>query len=406
MQTKYNFGDNKYLNCENNKFKYRAVKRIFFLFYVIVFISCAEEKTYKLTTSVVPPNSGEIIPNSGNYTEGSSVVIEAINNEGYDFNRWSGDVTDSNNPLSISVYSDINIVAEFTEIDINSSDTDGDGVPDNIDICTDTPVGFMVDQNGCRIKNEFDQDYYLVWSDEFYYEGKLDSTKWHHQIIPPNGGSWWNGEEQHYTNKIENSYVSDSTMKIKAIKENYNVDGSVKNYTSARLNSKYGFKYGRVDVRAKLPSSIGTWPAIWTLGTNINEVGNYFGDSEGNVGWPRCGEIDIMEQNGWDKSETYGHFHWGNTNNGNYENYGNKTSIDNPSDDYHIYTLEWTKDHLKIMLDNNIFLTMNNSQSVPYDNPHYILLNIAMGGNLGGTIDPNFSQDIMEIDYVRVFKKD
>ena len=103
MQTKYNFGDNKYLNCENNKFKYRAVKRMFILFYVIVFISCAEEKTYKLTTSVVPPNSGKIIPNSGNYTEGSSVVIEAINNEGYDFNRWSGDVTDSNNPLSLSL---------------------------------------------------------------------------------------------------------------------------------------------------------------------------------------------------------------------------------------------------------------------------------------------------------------
>ena len=101
-------------------------------------------------------------------------------------------------------------------------------------------------------------------------------------------------------------------MKIVAIKENYTVDNSTKNYTSARLNSKFGFKYGRVDVRAKLPSTRGTWPAIWTLGTNINEVGNYFGDSEGSIGWPKCGEIDIMEQNGWNKNELIGHFHYAN----------------------------------------------------------------------------------------------
>ena len=89
-----------------------------------------------------------------------------------------------------------------------------------------------------------------------------------------------------------------------------------------------------------------------------------------------------MEQNGWDKNELIGHFHWGNTNTGEYENYGSKTFIENSTDEFHVYSLEWTKDHLKILVDNKEFLIMDNTALVPYDNPHYILLNIAMGGNL------------------------
>ena len=279
---------------------------LFFTF--LFFISCEEKIFFELKTHVIPSNSGEINPVGGSFLQGSNITIEAINYDGYQFNRWSGDVINSYNPLSLEINSDINIVAEFTEIVNNPFDSDSDGVIDENDLCPNTPVGFIVDENGCRIINLFDQNYFLVWGDEFLYEGSLDSSKWHHQIIPPNNGSWWNGEQQHYTNSTKNSYVSDGTMKIKAIKENYNVDGSVKNYTSTRLNSKFGFKYGRVDVKAKLPSSVGTWPAIWTMGTNINEIGNYFGDSEGSVGWPKCGEIDVMEQNGWDKTELIGHF--------------------------------------------------------------------------------------------------
>ena len=136
----------------------------------------------------------------------------------------------------------------------------------------------MIDAYGCRIINEYDPNYFLVWQDEFSDEGALDSTKWHHQIIPPNNGGWFNGEKQHYTDRITNSYVSDDALIIKAIKESYEVDGSIQNYTSARLNATFSFRYGRIDVRAKLPGSAGTWPAIWTLGTNINEIGNYFLD--------------------------------------------------------------------------------------------------------------------------------
>ena len=109
----------------------------------------------------------------------------------------------------------------------------------------------------------------LVFSDEFEYEGELDDSKWFHQVIAPNNGSWFNGEVQHYTDRTENSIVSDGTLKIKAIKENYTFQGSTKSYTSARLNSKFAFQYGKVEVRAKLPAEAGTWPAIWTLGVML-----------------------------------------------------------------------------------------------------------------------------------------
>ena len=379
---------------------------ILLLILMITFLSCKDEESYNLSTYVIPDNSGEISMESGLYTAGTNLILEALSKENFTFTRWSGDVDSQLNPLEFKINSDINIVAEFTEnIDQSSKDSDNDGVIDSKDLCPDTPEDFIVDENGCKIKNEFDNNYFLVWGDEFEYDGKLDESKWHHQIIPPNNGSWWNNEAQHYTNSTKNSIVSDGTLKIIAIKENYTVDNSTKNYTSARLNSKFGFKYGRVDVKAKLPSTQGTWPAIWTLGTNINEIGNFFGDSEGSVGWPRCGEIDIMEQNGWNKNELYGYFHFANPQ-GEYGNHGNITSISNASGEYHIYSMEWTDEIIKILIDDKEFVSLINNGNVPYDNRHYLLLNIAIGGNLGGDIDPSFSQDRMEIDYVRVFQKE
>ena len=385
----------------------KTLTKLFFcLVIMIFFISCQDEKRFKLTTYIIPENSGQILTESGLYSAGTNLILEALSEDNFTFTRWSGDVDSRANPLNFKINSDLDIVAEFTEIrDTSSKDSDNDGVDDSKDLCPNTPSGFIVDERGCEIKNQFDNNYLLVWHDEFDYDGKLDQDKWHHQIIPPNNGSWWNNEVQHYTNNIKNSFVSDGTMKIVAIKENYTVDNSTKNYTSARLNSKFGFKYGRVDVRAKLPSTRGTWPAIWTLGTNINEVGNYFGDSEGSIGWPKCGEIDIMEQNGWNKNELIGHFHYANPQ-GQYTNYGNVTSISNTSGQYHIYSLEWTDKIIRILVDNKEFVSLNNDGNVPYDNRHYLLLNIAIGGNLGGDIDPSFSQDRMEVDYVRVFQKE
>ncbi|MAJ37259.1 MAG: hypothetical protein CMC19_04915 [Flavobacteriaceae bacterium] len=244
----------------------------------------------------------------------------------------------------------------------------------------------------------------LIWSDEFDYQGRPDNSKWYHQTFAPNGGSWFNGELQHYVDKENTTYVSNGTLKIIARKETYTTQNTTKEYTSARLNSKFDFKYGRIDVRAKLPSGAGTWPAIWTLGSNINEAGNYFGDSRGSVGWPACGEIDIMEQNGWDKTRSYGYFHWANTQTGEYQTQGTSTFIADSASEFHLYSLIWDETKMQIILDNQVFIELPNEVSNPFDNPHYLLLNIAIGGNLGGEVPANFPNQVMEVDYVRIYQ--
>ena len=244
----------------------------------------------------------------------------------------------------------------------------------------------------------------LVWEDEFDYDGALNANKWHHQVIPIMGSSWANGEVQHYTNREENSYVSDGTLKIVAKKEQYNFSGNTKSYTSARLNTKYAFQYGRVDISAKLPAEQGTWPAFWTLGANIDERGNYHGNTYGSVGWPKCGEIDIMEQNGWDKDNLIGHLHWGNIQTSQYQNVGGTKRVQNTATEFNLYSLVWTKDEIRILFNNEVFFIRVIDNSMPYRFPHYILFNIAMGGNLGGTIPPNFTTATMEVDYIRIYQ--
>ena len=247
--------------------------------------------------------------------------------------------------------------------------------------------------------------YSLVWNDEFDYMGAADPTKWYHQTYPPVGNSWFNGEEQHYTNLIDNSYVGNGSLKIKAVKESYTdpTSGSTKQYTSARLNSKYAFKYGRMEVRAKLPAALGTWPAIWTLGKNINENGAYWQtQGYGNTTWPYCGEIDIMEQD-QDKSKTSGAFHFPDVN-GNHTYTPKNIAVTDTANSWHVYAMEWSADTIELTVDDVVFHTLDNTQNAYFDNEHFILLNIAMGGQLGGSIPDNFSYDIMEIDYVRVYQ--
>lgn len=253
--------------------------------------------------------------------------------------------------------------------------------------------------------NFFETSYTLMWSDEFNYTGPLDDQKWHHQTFPPNNSSWFNNEEQHYTDRDENSYVSNGSLKITAIKELYQdpTSGTTKNYTSARLNSKYAFKYGRMEVRAKLPSEMGTWPAIWTLGQNINENGAYWQTlGYGTTNWPYCGEIDIMEQDS-DKSKTSGAFHFPDANGDNTYT-TNHITVSDTEGTWHVYSMEWTEEIIKLMVDDTVFHSLNNAENPYFDNEHFILLNIAMGGTLGQTIDPDFSTATMEIDYVRVFQ--
>ena len=243
----------------------------------------------------------------------------------------------------------------------------------------------------------------LVWSDEFDYSGPLDSEKWHHQTLIPNGQSWYNGEIQHYTDRIENSFVSNGTLKITAIRENFTQQGITKEFTSARLNSKFAFTYGRVEVRAKLPFGVGTWPAIWTLGQNITEPGGYFYSEFGTTSWPACGEIDIMEHWGANQnyisSATHTPSSYGGT-----VNVGGRY-VDNVSNEFHVYRLEWSETRLIFSVDNQVHYiyepTEQNMDTWPFDLNQYILLNVAI---LPEIIPTGFTQDAMEIDYVRVYQ--
>ncbi|MFD2099080.1 glycoside hydrolase family 16 protein [Flagellimonas iocasae] len=244
----------------------------------------------------------------------------------------------------------------------------------------------------------------LIFSDEFEYDGSPDSEKWYHQVIPPDNGNWHNNELQHYTDRPKNSNVSEGTLKIKAFKEDYTASGSTKAYTSARLNAKIAFTYGKIEVRAKLPSSAGTWPAIWTLGASVNELGNYFGDQYGSVGWPLSGEIDIMEQTGWDKNIIISHYHWGDLNTEVYHDEGGELPITNASSEFHVYTMEWNSTSIKTYVDDILIYEFSNSSNKPFNQEHYLILNVAMGGNLGGDVPDTFTEDTMEIDYVRIYQ--
>lgn len=245
-------------------------------------------------------------------------------------------------------------------------------------------------------------DYQLVWSDEFNIAGPLDEAKWHHQTQLPNGDSWYNGEIQHYTNRIENSFVSDGTLKIVAIKETFTDQGSTKSHTSARLNSKFAFTYGYVEIRAKLPIGIGTWPAMWTLGQNITEPGGYWYETMGEVSWPACGEIDIMEHWGSNQNYVQSAMHTPSSF-GNTVNKGGQT-IATASSAFHIYALEWTPDRMVFSVDGVQHYTyepsVQNADTWPFDANQYILLNVAV---LPEILD-SFTESALEIDYIRVFQ--
>jgi beta-glucanase (GH16 family) len=228
----------------------------------------------------------------------------------------------------------------------------------------------------------------LAWSDEFDTPGSPNPAKWGFDI-GTGGGGWGNNELEYYTNRQANAVISNGTLKIVAQKEIYN--GS--SYTSARMlsNNLYSFKYGKIDVRAKVPASMGTWPAIWMLGNNV-----------ATAGWPTCGEIDIMEQSGSQKSTIYGTMHYP-TQAGQYGD-GATTTITTASSAFHIYSALWTPSSIQLSVDGVAYYTLSNSPVLPFNQPFFIILNVAMGGNFGGTVDPAFAVDSMEVDYVRVYQ--
>lgn len=226
----------------------------------------------------------------------------------------------------------------------------------------------------------------LLWSDEFDADGAPSSSKWGYNT--GTGDGWGNNELEYYTTRPENVYISNGTLKIKAIKEEYM--GS--HYTSTRMltKGKFAFKYGRAEVRAKLPVGGGTWPAFWMLGDNIDTVP-----------WPACGEVDILESVGNNPNVNHSSLHSpgrsGNTPD------TKTTTVPNSATEFHIYAAEWSAESIKFYVDDNLFYTYANSSSTPFNANFFLILNLAMGGNFGGTVDPNFTSATFEVDYVRVY---
>jgi len=233
-----------------------------------------------------------------------------------------------------------------------------------------------------------------VWSDEFSYEGKPDPAKWGYDI---GGGGWGNNELQYYTDDIKNASVANDKLTITAIREE--VGG--RQYSSARVISKGkgDFLYGRFEIKAKLPTGKGTWPAIWMLPTDW-EYG----------GWPKSGEIDIMEHVGFDQNTVHITVHTEAFNHSIGTQVGKSKVISTASTEFHLYRVDWTPYAIRGYIDDvQIFQFINQGKgyaSWPFDKRFHFLLNIAVGGNWGGAqgVDTDIWPQSMEVDYVRVYK--
>ena len=233
-----------------------------------------------------------------------------------------------------------------------------------------------------------------MWSDEFDYTGTPNAAKWGFDV---GGGGWGNNELQYYTNSTNNAKVENGNLVITAIKEPING----MNYSSARLVSKNkgDFLYGRIEVRAKLPSGRGTWPAIWMLPTDWA-----YGS------WPKSGEIDIMEHVGYDLNKVHVTVHTEAYNHGIGTQKGASMIVENATTTFHNYRIDWTPYAVRGYIDGQLMFTFVNEgkgyTAWPFDKRFHLLMNIAVGGNWGGAqgIDDTIWPKSMEIDYVRVFK--
>jgi beta-glucanase (GH16 family) len=228
----------------------------------------------------------------------------------------------------------------------------------------------------------------LFWSDEFDKSGAPDPFKWGFDIGTGSDG-WGNQELEYYTNRLQNAYVENGVLKVKAIKEDFK--GSA--YTSARLLSKgkFEFMYGKVEVRAKVPAAVGTWPAVWMMGGDIDKVG-----------WPFCGEVDILEHRGSELNKVVGAMHYPGRAGGNCNT--NSTLVNTASTEFHVYKAEWSNTSVQFFVDDKLFHSVPLTPEMPYHKNFFLLVNLAIGGGFGGPVDSTFTSAEFEIDYIRVYK--
>lgn len=237
--------------------------------------------------------------------------------------------------------------------------------------------------------------YTLVWNDEFSLNS-LDLSVWNQETGTGSGG-WGNNELETYTNSLKNSFVSNGNLIIEARRENIGAS----NYSSARMTTqnKKVFKFGRIDMRAKLPVGKGIWPALWMLGTNISSAG-----------WPACGEIDIMELIGTTPSTVYGTLHWGSIGGAHVSKGANyKLLSGDYSKEFHVFSIIWGENYIQWLVDDQKYLDISISDlgvaPYPFNANQFFIFNVAVGGNWPGPPDNNteFPQR-MFVDYVRVFQ--
>lgn len=242
--------------------------------------------------------------------------------------------------------------------------------------------------NSCSQKSEWD----LVWSEEFDYEGAPASESWAYEM-----GYIRNGELQYYTDSPDNVLVQEGICSITARLE------AADSITSASIHTlgKKEFLYGRIEVSARIPSALGTWPAIWMLGTNIKEIG-----------WPDCGEIDIMEHVGYDPDLIHANIHTKSYNHVIGSNKGNRISVKDPHSEFHLYAMEWYTNRMDFFFNDSLYFTFYNDQAGnpdtwPFNKPHYLLINLAYGGGWGGNqgVDTSRLPLTYEIDYVRYYSR-
>ena len=237
----------------------------------------------------------------------------------------------------------------------------------------------------------------LVWADEFDGTGLPDATKWNYEK-----GYVRNKELQYYTNaRSENAVQEDGNLVITARMDAFEDGGKIHEITSASIMSrgKQSWKYGRIEARAKVPSSLGTWPAIWML----PEKSPY-------GGWPKGGEIDILEHVGYDPDKVHFNAHTGKYNHTRGTGRGTNIVLKDPHKDFHIYAVEWTEDEMDWFLDDKKVFSIKNDGSGPdawpFDQPFYVILNLAFGGAWGASkgVDKDSLPQKFYIDYVRVFQ--